>query len=129
MKVYFNTNGTINNIPSDDTKFFQNSGNDQELVLYGIPEGEDVQVTFTRADKVKFGPYLASYDYDNEEVLVVILPMPIEAFEVAGGVRISVLAQHEVEEEIGGIITTKLVRHAYAQIGITVYPNDAVVVP
>ena len=129
MKVYFNANGTINNIPSDDTKFFQNSGNDQEVVLYGVPEGEDVHVTFTRPDKVKFGPYLANYDTDEEEVVVVKCPMPIEAFEVAGGVKISIVAQHEVEEEIGGIMTTKLVRHAYAQIGITVYPNDAVVVP
>ena len=128
MKVYFNTNGTIKNIPTDDTRFFQNSGNDQELILYGIPEGEDVMVTFTRSDRVKYGPYLADYDYDDNEVLVVKLLMPPEAFEVAGGVRISILAQHEAEEEIGGIMTTKLVRHAYAKVGITVYENDAVVV-
>jgi len=125
MKVYFNPNGTISNIPSDDTKFFQNSGNDQNLTIYGIPAGEDVLITFTRPDKVKYGPYVGEYQLDES----VVCPIPIEALEVAGGVKISIIAQHEVEEEMGGIVTTKLVRHAYAMVGITVYENDAVVVP
>ena len=63
MKVYLNEKGSINRVPADETKLFQNSGNNQEIILYDFPEGEEVSITFTRQDRVKYVLYAANYSY------------------------------------------------------------------
>lgn len=125
MKVYFNTNGTINNIPASDTVFFKNSGNFNYIYLYGIPTGETVKVSYTREDKKAVGPFLASYGNDPEEVYCVIVRVPADALKVAGQLGISILAEHD---EIDGETTTT-VTQAFAKITATVFDNGAVITP
>ena len=125
MQVYFNANGTINRIPVTDTVFFKNSGNNNYIYLYGIPDGQTVTVSYKREDGKRVGPYQASYGNDPDETYCVIIRVPASPLKVAGELEIFILASHE--ETIEGEVET--VSSAYASITVKVFDNDAIVTP
>jgi len=103
-----------------DKRWIQNSQTNF-VYLYGIEPGWLIRVTFTRADKFKIANMIGIYDLDPDDEYCYVIPVPVEAAAVAGGLGVSIILYEPVDDAY--------VQHALIAAAGYLYENDSVVSP